>query len=294
MKKLAVILVTYNGERWIERCLNDLESSSYPIDIFAVDNCSTDSTLEILRSHSIFDIEITTSNLGFGAANNIALKKALDLHYDYFFLVNQDVYIEKESIEKLVDFSTNHKQFGIIAPVQLTASGVDIDHNFQQYINLSDSKENHYDTKFVNAAAWLLTRECLQTVGGFNNRMFPHYGEDRDFCNRVMYHNFSISIVKNVNVIHDRVQRSSFDKAIKLSKIKLLTIFLNPNYSMIQSAGIAFINVFGMAKFFIKNYQAPGSLARFFKEYVRLFFKRNLLEQEKLKHKKSLKDQAWF
>jgi hypothetical protein len=40
-----------------------------------------------------------------------------------------------------------------------------------------------YDVGFVNAAAWLVTRECLEKVGGFSPSFF-HYGEDASTNNR--------------------------------------------------------------------------------------------------------------
>ncbi|PZU83522.1 MAG: glycosyltransferase family 2 protein [Chryseobacterium sp.] len=285
MKKVATIIVTYNGEKWIERCLDSVMSSSYPTDVFVVDNSSTDNTLSLLKSYNVFDLEVSETNLGFGAANNIALDKALKLDYDYFFLINQDVYIESNMIEKLIAFSDSHPESGIIAPIQYDSTGQKIDTNFIQYISLSIEKESYYDTSFVNAAAWLVTKKCLKTTGFFNSLMFPHYGEDRDFCNRVKFHNFSILITKGINVIHDRNQKMSLEKSIKLSKIKLLTIFLDPNYTKYQSNKIALINVLGMAKFFLKKYRSLFAIIYFAREYVRLFKQRNLLELEKKNQK---------
>ena len=43
-----------------------------------------------------------------------------------------------------------------------------------------------YEVKFVQAAHWLISRECLERVGGFSPS-FPHYGEDNNFCNRAQY-----------------------------------------------------------------------------------------------------------
>ena len=98
MKKVATIIVTYNGAPWLDKCLGSVQSSSYPSDVFVVDNASTDNTLSLLKKHQIFDIEVYESNLGFGAANNIALEKALKLDYDFFFLINQDLYLQENTL----------------------------------------------------------------------------------------------------------------------------------------------------------------------------------------------------
>ncbi|HZE84722.1 MAG TPA: glycosyltransferase, partial [Puia sp.] len=43
------IIVTYNGIAWVEKCLNSLIRSSYPLTVLVVDNCSTDSTVPTIR-----------------------------------------------------------------------------------------------------------------------------------------------------------------------------------------------------------------------------------------------------
>ena len=284
MKKVATIIVTYNGAPWLDKCLGSVQSSSYPSDVFVVDNASTDNTLSLLKKHQIFDIEVSESNLGFGAANNIALEKALKLDYDFFFLINQDLYLQENTLRQLVQFADNHKDVGIIAPIQYDGTGNEIDRNFQQYISNSREKDLYYETTFANAAAWLLTKECLQKTGNFNP-LFSHYGEDRNFCDRALFHNFSISIVKETKVLHDRLQKMSLEKYIKLSKIKLLTIFLNPNLSKSESIKIALMNVFGMGKYFLKKHHSFSAFFQFLHEYIRLFKQRKFLELEKNKQK---------
>lgn len=283
MKKIATIIVTYNGEKWIKKCLNSVVSSGYSTDIFVVDNCSTDQTLSIVKEFPV-QLETLNFNAGFGYANNLALKKLQNSDYDYFFLINQDLYLEGNVLEKLVTFATSHPEMGIIAPIQYDGEGKNIDTNFKQYLILSEEKENFYETNFCNAAAWLLTKECLQKVGLFNIN-FQHYGEDRNYCERAKYHQFKIAIVKDTKVLHDRTQKMTTEKAIKLAKIKLLTIFLNPNKTKSQSVTSGFINVLGISKFLFKKHNSYTSVFPLMNEYFTLLKKRNELEFEKNKQR---------
>ena len=212
------------------------------------------------------------------------LKKLMNSDYDYFFLINQDLYLEENSLNQIVDFANNHAEVGIIAPIQYDGEGKNIDTNFQQYLKLSKDKDTYYETSFCNAAAWLITKDCLQKVGLFNSN-FPHYGEDRNYCERAKYHQFKIAIVKDTKVLHDRTQKMTTEKAIKLAKIKLLTIFLNPNKTKSQSMTSGLINVFGIGKFLFKKYNSYTSVFELMKEYLILFKKRNVLEIEKNKQK---------
>ena len=283
MKKVATIIVTYNGEKWIKKCLGNLLESSYSSDIFVVDNCSTDQTISIAKDFPV-QLEVLPNNEGFGYANNFMLRKLLKLDYDYFFLINQDLYVEKNSLKQLIDFSENHPDFGIITPIQFDGKGEKIDTNFQQYIKLSKEIDSYYETGFCNAAAWLLTKKCVEKVGIFNEN-FQHYGEDRNYCERAKFHQFKIAIVKNTKVLHDRVQKMTAEKAVKLAKIKLLTIFLNPNKTKSESLTSGLINVFGISKYLFKKYQSYNAVFHLLPEYFKLFKKRDFLEQEKLKQK---------
>lgn len=283
MKKVATIIVTFNGEKWIKKCLETILDSSFSSDILVIDNCSTDQTISIVKNFPVH-LEVLHKNEGFGFANNFILKKLKNLDYDYFFLINQDLYVEEDSLMQLVEFVENHPDFGIIAPIQFDGKGEKIDNNFQQYIQLSTEKNSYYETQFCNAAAWLLTKECVEKVGIFNEN-FQHYGEDRNYCERAKYHQFKIGIVKDTKVLHDRDQKMTTEKAIKLAKIKLLTIFLNPNKSKSESLTSGLINVFGISKYLFKKHQSIDAVFHLFPEYFRLFQKRNELEQEKDKQK---------
>ncbi len=279
MTRTAIIIVTYNGEKWIRKCLDALLQGTYVPDIFVLDNKSSDSTVSIVREYPV-KLEISEKNSGFGFANNILLKATLTQNYDYYFLVNQDLYVEKNTVEKLVEFAQNHPESGIIAPIQLEGSGKNVDQNFADYIHKSIDKGDYYEASFANAAAWLLTKECLKKVGFFSPH-FPHYGEDRNYAERTIFHQFKILIPKKIKVIHDREQKMSPEKAIKLGKIKLKTILLNPNLTQKQSLSEGFKNALGIAKYIFKKHGNFIAFPVLIKEYFRLFKQKDFWEKEK-------------
>ena len=47
--KILTIIVSYNFEKWIERCLGSLKASSHPTDIIVIDNCSNDRIFHIFQ-----------------------------------------------------------------------------------------------------------------------------------------------------------------------------------------------------------------------------------------------------
>jgi GT2 family glycosyltransferase len=66
----------------------------------------------------------------------------------------------------------------------------------------------YYEVKKSNAAAWLVSRKCIENVGGFDTLLFYHYGEDFNYCQRVNYHGFKIYLATKDVVYHDRADRN--------------------------------------------------------------------------------------
>ena len=89
--KVFVIIVTYKGKRWYDRCFGSLRQSTIPLQTIVVDNASNDGTVDYIRENypEIYLIE-SKENLGFGKGNNLGLRYALDHGCDYVFLLNQD------------------------------------------------------------------------------------------------------------------------------------------------------------------------------------------------------------
>ncbi|GMO36353.1 MAG: glycosyltransferase family 2 protein [Termitinemataceae bacterium] len=227
--KCAVIVVIHNGKKWYDKCFGSLKESTYPLDIIVVDNNSSDDSVEYISNKFPEIILIkNSSNDGFAKGNNLGIKFAYDRGYDFLFLLNQDAWIEPNTAEKLIEISNNNSDYGIISPVHLTGDKNNFDRGFIHYFHTSDSLHAYenlylgkndpdcYDTCFVNAAAWLVTRKCIEVVGGFDTIMFRHYAEDGNYCNRVLFHKLKIGITTSVTICHDRENRIDEPFDVKL------------------------------------------------------------------------------
>ncbi len=238
------IVVTFNAEHWIDKCFGSLSKSSIQNhSILAIDNCSSDNTIENIQNRFPNVTIIKNSvNLGFGKANNIGLKWAVDNKADYVFLLNQDAWVEQNTIEQLIIINQSNSEYGIISPVHLN-NNRRIDPGFGYYcVNdfrsdfILDAISNTtiqaiYETEFVNAAAWLLSKECIKRNGGFMP-IFPHYGEDNNYCKRVINSGLKIGFTPGITIIHDRDvinQKVSFKKKFNRLYVHLLGIFVSEN-----------------------------------------------------------------
>lgn len=215
MKVFAVIVI-YNGLRWYDRCLGSLQKSAIPLDVVVVDNASTDGSAEYIRQHFPEMIFLEQKgNLGFGKANNIGIKYALDHDADYVFLLNQDAWVEPDTISQLIGIAQAYPEYGILSPIHLNAEKSSIEHLLLHRLDdfqTTDSAlfndlffnrlKEVYDTKYVNAAAWLLPKKTIETVGGFDPLFFI-YGEDDNYIHRVLYHGMRIGICPTLGMVHD-------------------------------------------------------------------------------------------
>lgn len=213
MIKTYIIIVTYNGMQWLPKCLSSV--GAYPV--IVVDNNSTDETVNYIKSnHPDINLLEQTQNLGFGAANNIGMSYALKNEADFVFLLNQDAYLQFETLTKLIDVYKENTEYGILSPIHLNGDGSKLDKNFSNYIKKNDTIfydalghnfiSSVYEIPFVNAAAWLIPRKTLETIGGFDP-IFHHYAEDDNYCQRLLFHGFKIGLVPKCYIYHDRESR---------------------------------------------------------------------------------------
>jgi GT2 family glycosyltransferase len=214
MAEVFAVVVNYNGSPWIESCLQSLRRSDHPVSIVVVDNASRDDSVAIARSVAGVEVIQQRTNLGFGKANNVGIAHAMRRGAEFVFLLNQDAEVEPNTISALLAFMRVHADAGVASPVHLNDTGTLLDRNFLMYYLAPQAPEfisdayggdlaGCYRMSSVNAAAWLISRRCLQEVGGFDPIFFM-YGEDDDYCARMAYHGFSCFVVPQARIRHAR------------------------------------------------------------------------------------------
>lgn len=276
--KVFVVIVTYNGEKWIKACLDSVINSTLSVSVIVVDNNSADETVQIIKNdfRSVNLLE-QNENFGFGIANNIGISYALKNEANYVFLLNQDVFVANDTIEIMVNLAQSNPDYGILSPIHLDGNGNNLDESFLYYINnnycenfisdfvLNKPKQDIYNLPMINAAAWLLPRNTLETVGGFDP-MFFLYGEDDNYCQRVKYHGLKIGITPLTKIRHDSNNNNTteyktgskgfYDKFLNRIKIE----FSNVNSDKYKDIGklIFYLrkqSLLSLLKFDIENYK---------------------------------------
>ena len=232
MKRVLVILVTHNGMHWLSRCLGSVapsgKNANFPdgqvlTDVYVVDNDSTDGSADwIQASYPAVKLVRSADNLGFTLANNLGFDYAMAKGYDYVYLLNQDAWLEEDTIDRLVAAAEAHQEFAVLSPLQMTNGFKEYDAQFGKILRCAQNDINAkchschpkggeadrriYSVNRVMAAHWLMRMEAVKQVGKFSE-LFPYYGQDDDWCNRAKYHGWKIGIVPEARAVHDRAQR---------------------------------------------------------------------------------------
>lgn len=198
--------------KWIDQCLKSVVNQS---EVVVVDNNSSDETVNYIKENfTSVNILPQIINHGFGIANNIGINYALKNEADAVFLLNQDAFAQTDCLKNLTYARQQNPDFGILSPIHLNGDGSGVDYSFLKVTSpfnasglISDLivrnfTKTIYEINFINAAAWLIPKEVFYKVGGFDPLFFL-YGEDDNYCQRILYHGFKIGIIPNATVYHD-------------------------------------------------------------------------------------------
>ncbi|HVS32861.1 MAG TPA: glycosyltransferase [Thermoanaerobaculia bacterium] len=207
---ISILIVTWNSERWIERCLRSIpgacEGLQYEVVVY--DNASADSTLQRLGEAAAHIVR-GAINDGFAAGTNRAFSQSKG---KYVFLLNPDCELDPKAVTLLREFLESHPTAAAAAPLLADESG-DSQRNFQLRRlptlhalaaeallldklfprNRATSHYRYHDLQLSvperveqpAAAALLVRREVFEEVGPLDEQFSPAWFEDVDYCRRL-------------------------------------------------------------------------------------------------------------
>ena len=217
---ITVIINVYNGEKFINKCLDSIINQTYKdLEILIINDGSTDNTLNIIKKYKDKRIRIiSTDNKGLSVSRNIGIDNAKG---DYLYFIDSDDYIEPDTIEYL--YNLNKENNTLIS----TCKSIDV-HNYN--VIVKNKKEKIYillnQDMLIKILLWqnrtealwnkLIKKELLNDLR-FEDRIindiaFTHkliINTDKiSYSNQIKYyhliHNENISVRKRENL--DRVE----------------------------------------------------------------------------------------
>ena len=193
---MDIVIVTYNSEKWIKRCLDSLlkaKALSSDLKLFFVDNHSSDQTVELLTAYkkkydfSRFEIIQQEQNQGFGNANNLGASFGKD---EIVCFLNVDTEVFEDTFKRLEEIiAESSKEIGA-----------------WEFRQLPYEHPKIYDpvtgiTSWMSGAAFAVRREIFEKLQGFDKNIFM-YAEDVDFSWRLRASDYKIKYCPTVKIMH--------------------------------------------------------------------------------------------
>jgi len=230
--RLSVIIVNWNVRGYLKICLDSIYKYTKDIEfeVYVVDNNSSDGSQDMVKKDfpQVHLIE-NSKNLGFAAANNLALKEC-GAEYDLF--LNPDTELVDNALKAMVGYMDTHPETGAMGCKLLLSDG-SLQYSCRAFPSIfADLMENLYldwifpRSAFFNcyhmglwehnyarevsvpAGACLLVRQgIIRKIGPFDTRFFMYYDEI-DLCYRIRKNGWKIFFVPDIKVIHHTNQSS--------------------------------------------------------------------------------------
>jgi N-acetylglucosaminyl-diphospho-decaprenol L-rhamnosyltransferase len=224
MLQLSIILVNYNGSKFLEDCLGSIKKYLKEIsyEVIIVDNSSSDNSINIIANEfPDFNLICSKNNLGFSRANNLAIKQAKG---QYLLFLNTDTILIDDSLYSLLDYLTENHDVGAIGsrlvfenlryqlsfgnPPNLVIELIDkvryrLDNRYHS--SLSKFYDRQYskvqEVGWVTGACLMIRRDVFEQIGGFDENFFMYF-EDKDLCKRVKELGYKVVYYPKTTIIH--------------------------------------------------------------------------------------------
>ncbi|WP_033169821.1 glycosyltransferase [Selenomonas sp. ND2010] len=228
---VGIVILNYNTWNDSIKCIESIVSlTTVPYKIYLVDNCSDikpgNECLKYLCDYNV-ELIYSDANLGYAAGNNLGLRKAYNDGCSGFIITNSDVVLLNDCITKMVKYTENILDVGIVGPLIY-----DKNKNFQPIYMLSrlnamgkvknmmlKTPLRVFLTKFqdsfikydipdrslrvfsVSGCFFYITKKCYEKVFPFDENTFL-YEEEYILGCRLENENIAACIIPDASIMH--------------------------------------------------------------------------------------------
>lgn len=259
---LSIIIVTYNSENDIERCIDSIIENTVGLEyeVVVVDNSSKDSTKEIVKklSDKYTNIRlIHAENRGFNAGNNIGIKQSTG---EFIALLNPDTILLNNAFKIIIENMNKHKKIGPCGATlynehyELTMSHGCFPgwketltrtfklRDYRTYY-LANTLKDEMKVEYPSGAVFVFKRELIEEVGLMDEEYFLYFDET-DYAFRFKKMGLNSYLFTKAKVIH--AQGNSTNGVSEFAREKFFESFvryLNKNNCIFERYLIVIIKL---------------------------------------------------
>ncbi len=195
-QNLTVVIVTFKSQHIIDQCIQSIDNE---LPVIVVENSKNKDFKNYLeRKYKNVSCILSNENIGMGSGNNIGIKYAKT---DFVLILNPDVILFNDTIEKLINAGKLLKNFAIM-------SSISDNNNFPNFLIKKKKNidyKNFFEVDSVDGFCMLLNKKKIQSKlkdnSVFDEKIFM-YLENDDLCKRVKKKNEKIFIIPNSKIKH--------------------------------------------------------------------------------------------
>ncbi len=189
IKDITIVIASFKSEKKIKDCLNSIDKQAKVLVIENSNNLSFKENLE--KEFSNVECVLAGSNIGYGSANNIGLKK---VKTKYALILNPDATLYPSALENFIKATEKIYDFAIMAPY--------IQEEKDKFDKKNDLKNiSPVEVGNVKGFAMFLNISEFREVGFFDENFF-FYFEEIDLCKRLINHGKKIYLIPEIKIDH--------------------------------------------------------------------------------------------
>lgn len=271
--QLSIIILNYKTKGLVKQCIRNVQVSTngfacLPVgrdyEIIVVDNNSNDGIKQMIdeKFPNVKFVQ-TGANLGFAAGNNAGMRIAKG---KYILILNPDVTVLNNSLEKMVKYMEENSEVGIAGPKLINPDGSYqiscrtfqdpklilyrrtplgllpfAQKQLKKHLMLDFDHNQIKEVDWFLGACMLIRKSALDQVGLFDERFFM-YLEDMDLCRRFWQKGYKVVYLADIEVVHlyERASANDSWNFLKLNKLTRIHIHSGIKYFLKYQGNIKY------------------------------------------------------